>query len=104
MFVQLEKMSDTKKEHDTIVASEEGSSSHEVAAEGVLKGALDPVYEAKAHVLNNAVGAHCSVIVAKRELLTKSTDPRRRHGKVSVAVVRGCRFRVCIRQSLAHSY
>lgn len=64
-IVYLDEMGDTKKEQDANVTYEEGILSNEVAAEGVLKGALDPVYEAKAHVLNNAVSGYYSITIAR---------------------------------------
>ena len=65
-IMQLDKMDDAKKEQDTGVIHEEGILSNEVAAEGVLNGALDPAYEAKAHVLNNAVSGHSSTVIVRR--------------------------------------
>ena len=97
-------MGDTEKEHDTSVTCEEGVLSHEVASEGVLTGTLDPIYEAKAHVLNNAVSSHGSIIMARTASSNMSIDPRYWYGMVSVAVVRGCWFRVRIRQPLASRY
>ena len=57
----------------------------------IPKGTIDPVYEAKARVLNHAVSVIPRFYVIR---LTQYKDPRDRHGTVSMAVVRRCWIRV----------
>ena len=80
-------MDDKKDDQDTTVARS-SSWINEGASTLVVKG-IDPVYEAKAQVLNDAVGGPLQtkdryICVAE---LTGLVDPRNRHGLVSVATL-----------------
>lgn len=55
----------------------------------IPKGHIDPVYEAKARVLNHAVGPATQSL----DLITlTSVDPRYWHGLVSMAALHCCRL------------
>jgi hypothetical protein len=68
-------------------------------AAALPKGTLDPVYEAKARVLNHAVGTSGRVT---REILMEETDPRNWNGLVSMAALHRRGFRLGKRQSMAN--
>jgi hypothetical protein len=55
----------------------------------IPKGHIDPVYEAKARVLNHAVGLS---IQSSDLIVLTSTDPRYWHGLVSMAALHRCRL------------
>lgn len=73
----------------------------EVAA--IPKGTIDPVYEAKARVLNHAVRS--SLPCRLDRLLCNAdtfSDSRNWHGMVPVAAFHSCWFRLGQRQFMAH--
>ena len=59
-------------------------------AAAIPKGTIDPVYEAKARVLNRAVSKKCSTWWPVEADMTQGS--RHRHGLVPMAVIHCCRF------------
>jgi hypothetical protein len=73
---------------ETEFEARNGAEDIPIAAEDVAtipKGTIDPVYEAKARVLNHAVGSPCTR--SMEFVLIIKIDTRDRYGLVSVAAV-----------------
>ena len=73
---------------DTASRDETRGDQQKVAA--VLEGVLDPVYEAKALILNREVNHLAPSFVSVIELTPSGTDSKHWHGLVSMAAFHRC--------------